>query len=219
MLDLNLPLSSVLELHPRKAAEFCETALEMDQLVDSLDSGRPFARKTLCEYLGIGESTLSGWIKDGRIPRMAKNAIVLLMAQQQLAAEVRRLRASDLYVVQSGDHFLVSELREDDDGELVGRVLADHIATIEDARLLASGRRALRVLQNVENSGVFDYVHDMSENEPFIAGVQAAEDQIESHRLYLTDYPSWQKQFGKQSPDSQAKTAAGPITAPVEKQS
>ena len=199
MLNLSPPLSSALELQPSTAAEICDSALGVDQLVESLDAGQPFTRKTLCEYLGIGESTLSGWIKDGRVPRMAKNAIVLLMAQQLLADEVRRLRATDLYVVRSGDHFQVCELQEDDEGELVGRVLADHIATIEDARLLAGGRRALRVLKEVEHCGVFDYAYDMSENQAFLSGVEAAEQALDSHALFLSDHAKWLSKFGKKS--------------------
>jgi hypothetical protein len=205
MLDSNLTLSSALELQPRTAAEICDSALEVDQLVESLDAGQPFTRKTLCEYLGIGESTLSGWIKDGRIPRMAKNALVLLEVQQLLTLQIRHLgtqldtATNDLRVARSGDSYQVCEYREDEDGEIVGRVIADRIATLEDARLLASGRRALRVLKKVEDSGVFEYVHDMSENERFIAGVQAAEDEVEAHQLSLTDYPRWQTKFGKKA--------------------
>ena len=100
-------------------------------------------------------------------------------------------------MVRAGDHYQVCELQEDDEGEIVGRVIANRIATIEDARLLASSRRALRVLQKVNNCGVFDYAHDMSDNEAFLAGVQAAEDELESHQLFITDYAKWQTRFGK----------------------
>lgn len=199
MLDLDLPLSSVLELTPRTAAGICEAVLDVESLVESLESGQPFTRKALCEYLGIGESTLSGWIKDGRIPRMAKNAIVLLKAQQMLAAEVRRLRVNDLFVVRAGDHYQVCELNEDDDGESVGRVLADNIGRIEDARLLASGRRALRVLQTIDDCGVFKYAHDVSDNQAFLDDVSFAERELDSHVLHTTNHAEWKTQFGRNS--------------------
>jgi len=200
---LNLDLPVVLAMDPRSAAAVCDRSLDIAELVGMVDEGVPFTRKALCEYLGIGESTLSGWIKDGRIPRMAKNAIVLLVAQQLLAGEVRSLRVqlnaavSDLKVVRSGTHYQVCELQENEEGEVVGRVIADQITTIEDARLLASGRRALRVLRDTQNSGVFDYAHQMSENQGFLNGVEALEEEIESHDLFLSDYPKWKAKFGK----------------------
>ena len=200
MLGLSLPLSSALELKPRTAAEICDSALEVDQLVDSLDGGRPFTRKTLCEFLGIGESTLSGWIKDGRIPRMAKNAIVLLMTQQQLAAEVRRLRDDDLHVVRSGDHYQVCDLHEDEEGEFVGRVIADRIPTLEDARLLASGRRALRLMQGMESAveEVIEISNDCG-NRSAVQDFQSIQEQSEAHALFLTDYQQWKERFGKKT--------------------
>jgi hypothetical protein len=199
MLNLDLPLAAILELKPAKAAELCDQVLEIDKLVESLDAGDPFTRKGLCEYLGIGESTLSGWIKEGRIPRMAKNAIVLLVAQQLMAAEVRRLRGNDLYVVRSGDRFQVCELREDEEGEPTGRVLADNIGSIEDARLLASGRRALRVIDQVRNSGVIEYALEICDDESFLDGVHALDDALEAHQLHLSDHASWKTRYGRKS--------------------
>jgi hypothetical protein len=200
---LNLELSSVLSITSRTAAAFCDQSLDVAELVGMVDEGDPFTRKGLCEYLGIGESTLSGWIKDGRIPRMAKNACVLLVVQQMLADEVRRLQVqldaavSDLKVVRSGTHYQVCDLQEDEEGEIVGRVIADHITTLEDARLLASGRRALRVLKSAQSSGVFEYAREMSENQGFLSGVEALEEDIEAHDLFLSDYPRWKARFGK----------------------
>lgn len=194
-----LSLSAALELTALTAAEICDQAVGAGQLEASLDAGIPFSRKSLCEFLGIGESTLSGWLKDGRVPRMAKNAIALLAAQKVLAAEVRRLSDKDLRIVRAGDHYQVCELAEDDDGEIDGRVIADRIASIQDARLLASGRRALRVLERAQDCGVFEYAYDMSENAPFLDGVRAAEAELESHALFVTDHAKWQTQFGKKA--------------------
>ncbi len=205
MLDLVLELSAILAIRPRSAAEICEQALDVTGLVTGLDDGDPFTRKGLCEYLGIGESTLSGWIKDGRIPRMAKNAIVLLAVQQELAAEVRRLQLqldaaiTDLKVVRSGQHYQVCELQEDEEGEVIGRVIADQIATLEDARLLASGRRALRLLKHTEDSGIFEYVNEVCDNQAFLSDVEAAEEELEAHKLFLSDYPKWKAKFGKKA--------------------
>jgi hypothetical protein len=199
MLDIDLPLSSAIELNPQTAARICEDAFDLEDLVESLDAGDPFTRKDLCEYLGIGESTLSGWIKEGRIPRMARNAIALLGIQQMLAAELRRLGADDLRVVRAGNHFQVCELLEDEEGELTGRVIADHIPTIEDARLLASGRRAMRLLRRVDDAGLVEYALEMSANQAFLRGVKEVEREITEHELFVTDHEKWRAEFGRKS--------------------
>ena len=72
-----------------RTAEFCAGALDASTLFEELDFGPFSSRKTFCEYLGIGESTLTGWLKGERVPRMAKEAYVLLLAVQGLRAEVR----------------------------------------------------------------------------------------------------------------------------------
>ena len=161
MLDIQLDTDAILDVNPQTAAEFCDKNLDVDKLVSCLETGDPFTRRGLCDFLDIGESTLSGWIKEGRVPRMAKNAIVLLAVQQRLA---RQLNVVINYpkVIRRGEQFDVVELREDEEGEITGRVIATQIETIEDARLLASGRRALRVLQGIHDSGVFSYAQEMS---------------------------------------------------------
>ncbi len=212
MLDLKLQLSLAIGLRPHSAAKICEDALDVASLVYSLNAGDPFSRKELCEYLGVGESTLSGWIKEGRIPRMARNAIALLGIQQMLAAELRRLQADDLRVVRAGQHFQVCELLEDQDGELTGRVIAENVPTIEDARLLASGRRALRLLQQVDDASLIDYARDMSDNASFLRGVDEVEHDIEAHRLYVTDHSQWQAKYGRKMLDGllgESETPAG----------
>jgi hypothetical protein len=185
-------------------AEFCDQYLDTSGLAESVEGWSPFGRKGLCEYLGIGESTLSGWFKEGRIPRMAKNAFVLLLAQQRLSEEIRGLRtelddarAQDLRVVGTGQHFQVCEFQEDEEGEIVGRVVADNIATLDDARLLASGHRALRLAR--EAADVFQYVYEQSTNDEFICQVKEIERHLEAHELFVTDHEGWRKRFGKKS--------------------
>ena len=48
-------------------------------LLDELEEHGPFApvRKRFCEFLSIGESTLTGWFKAVRVPRAAQVAYVL----------------------------------------------------------------------------------------------------------------------------------------------
>lgn len=211
--DLNL----LLELKPYKAAEICDRLLDARRLVDLVESWQPFTRKSLCEYLGIGESTLSGWLKEGRIPQMAKNAIVLLLAHQQLAEEVKALRLekkraqTDLKVVRSGERFQVCEFIEDEEGEVIGRVIADHVDTLEDARLLASGRRTLQLA--ADTTFIFDYVREQSENEAFLEQIEALQAQLVAQALFVTDHQQWKKSFGKKGRGERAKELLGKFAA------
>src|SRR5215472_3830733 len=81
--DLNL--DDVLQLKISDVSEYCERVLDLDEFSDA-----PDLRKWLCEYLGIGQSTLSGWLTERRMPRMAKIAYVLAKALVILQNEVKR---------------------------------------------------------------------------------------------------------------------------------
>jgi len=204
MLQDDLDLDSILDVSPFQMAEFCDQHLDIRTLIHDIEERNPFDRKRLCEYLGIGESTLSGWLKEGRIPQMAKNAFVLLGAHRLLAREVRTLRAQldevrakDFKVVRIGEHFQVCEFEEDEEGEVVGRVVAERIGTIEDARMLASGHRALRRAR--DTYPLFDYVDEMTENSEFRRLVKEIELKLDAHELFVTDHEKWKERFGKKS--------------------
>lgn len=177
----------------------CEAHIDAESLADSLDRRSPFTRKELCELLGIGESTLSGWLKDGRLPQMAKITLLLLANNRQLWQEIRNLKADagDLKVIQNGPRYQVCEITVDEEGEPVGRVVADGIATLDDARLLASSRRAARLLNDAE--ALFNYVADNTENKQFSSEARSLQKKYEAHLLFLRDHPRWREQFGKAS--------------------
>ena len=185
-------LTPYLGLKPAKAAEFCDSELDAGDLLEHLEKERPFNRRRLCEFLGIGESTLSGWLKEGRVPQMAKNSIVLLKAQQVLAAEVKRLWTEPC-VVRSGNTYQIVEFTFDEDGERVGRVIADGIATLEDAQRLASGPRALGLVAKVLGEGLFDYVDDQCDNAAFRDSVQALRAELHNFALFHADRATWRQ--------------------------
>lgn len=199
MLNDYLDVDSVLDFRLSKLPAFCEDLVDSISLEEGLDQRSLFSRKTLCEFLGIGESTLSGWLKGDRIPQMAKITLVLLEANRVLRDEIIRLRdeMADLKVVRRGQQFAVCEFLTDQEGETIGRVIADQIDDIEDARLLAGSRRALRLLEKAEP--MLAYVEDNCTNALFVdeARSQAAEHQ--KHILFATDYEEWKREFGRQT--------------------
>ena len=87
-------------------------------------------RKEFCEILGIGESTLSGWLKGDRIPKMAKLVIGLLKARvldrealEQEEKRVEQLKIRDR-IVKDGDRYMIVEFASNDG---IGRVVARDI--------------------------------------------------------------------------------------------
>jgi phage antirepressor YoqD-like protein len=91
LLDRN-HLTEILELNASSTAEFCDGYFDATTLSEHIEREDPFSRKELCKYLGIGESTLTGWLKEDRIPLMAKQAMILPLAHRVLKGEVTRLK-------------------------------------------------------------------------------------------------------------------------------
>lgn len=98
-------------------------------------------RKEFCEILGIGESTLSGWLKGDRIPKMAKLVIGLLKARglDRTALEQEEKRVEELKIrdriVKDGDRYMIVEFASNDG---IGRVVARDIPDEASARKLNS---------------------------------------------------------------------------------
>ena len=152
--DLADAIDEILDIAPSAVAEFCDSRLDDDALLDELEEHGPFApsgRKKLCQYLDIGESTLSGWLKEGRIPRMAKEAYVLLVVLILLQDEVKSLRraAKDPKIVKMDGKYCVLRFVEDDFGGLF-EPLAREITDEATARKLAGSVRRDRLLQEAQ---------------------------------------------------------------------
>ena len=67
--------------HITDAGLYAERLLNADTLKGEFERGDA-RRKSFCEAMDIGESTLSTWLQTGRVPRMAALAYVLWLAIQ-----------------------------------------------------------------------------------------------------------------------------------------
>ena len=164
-LEHEMNLDSVLELGAASAGKFADRAVNAEVLLEGLENGPFFSRKDLCEFLGIGESTLTGWLKADRIPRAAKVAYVLLVGLEVLQEEIHRLgsAARDLKVVEDGGKYLVVRFptlpTDLSDGEavprelrarvLAGKIVARDIADAKTAWTLAASSRISRLLDDI----------------------------------------------------------------------
>jgi len=162
-LEGHVNLAVLLELEPREIGDFCDGALNAEILVDELEHDGPFApfgRKSLCEFLGIGESTLTGWLKAERVPRAAKVAYVLLVGVIKLQSEIKRLsqEGQDPKILRDGEKFQLVRFETDETGVSVGKIVAREISDMKAARVLAGSLKAFRMLQETR-----DLIGDMLE--------------------------------------------------------
>lgn len=132
----------------------------------------------LASRIGIADSTLSNWLKEGRFPTWAKLAIsaVALISEEQA---VRR-------VVQTRDgHFSVIDL-----SERIGRTIAENFISLDEALLCAAAPVLLRVCS--EAHPVFD---DAVRAGVDFEGWEDMADQLErAISLAQTDIPTPQKE-------------------------
>ena len=179
-LELELKPDALLELTPDSVGGFADRLIDAGTLPEELESGPFFLRKDFCEFLGIGESTLTGWLKADRIPRSAKVAYALLLGLAVLQDEVLRLRreTGDLKVVKDCERYLVVQFPSVDvvrnvtdnpdvpDGIvseiMAGEIVARDIADARTARKLAASFRAFELLRKASSTleDARDYVDD-----------------------------------------------------------
>ena len=197
-LERSLDLDSLLELDVHTVGQFCDSALNADALYEELAEYGPFAhmRKLFCEFLDIGESTLTGWLKSGRVPRPARVAYVLLIGLQILQVEIKRLRqdAQELKIVNNGENFLLVRFETDDMGVSIGTIVARDIADAKTARVLAGTLRAFRTLQ--ETRYVIHQALEQTDNPRYIDELNELDNRIVGDALSAFDPEKWRDLFG-----------------------
>lgn len=172
----------------RTAGEYFDGLIDADELLSHLEQNSPFNRREFCEFIGIGESTLSGWLKDKRIPRVAKVAFGLLMAYEKQRVEMARLQADQLLplVVDTGNGYQICKVERNEYGDLVGMVIADNIKTFNDAYRFASAERSFTLLRLTDDA--IHYALDMTENEPFMSSMEVLREKTREHLLKSLNY-------------------------------
>ena len=122
-------------------AAYAERLLNADALKGEFDAGVS-RRKSFCEALDIGESTLSTWLQAGRVPRMAAIAYVLWLVVQKLTDELRQHEelAAEPYVIRCRDTYAVVQPVTNKEDASVDCAIASSIETIELAQEIATAR-------------------------------------------------------------------------------
>lgn len=84
-------------------------------------------QRKLANNLGVAESTLSGWLKKGEFPPVAKLSLGMLLLRHELS------RPQTWRVVKSGGSYAVYSFED-----RVGRTVAENISKLDDAFLIAA---------------------------------------------------------------------------------
>ena len=194
LFDLN-QLTAILELNASSVAEFCDSYFDANTLFEHIEREEPFSRKELCKHLGIGESTLTGWLKEDRIPLMAKEAMLFPLVLRVLGGEITRLRkkVENAQILKSGDHYQIVVFHPDETGEAIGKVIADNITDLKTARIFVAGVQALNLLGECEDLALEYTIEHFSDGEypEHLEDLERLKDDIQMCRSYAANIKHW----------------------------
>ena len=111
-----------------------------------------FRQKQFGEYLGVGESTVAGWMKAESFPDYATRAALAAYYVRKYSGLLREAErgAERPQVVKDGDRYLIVRFRPDEAGVSVGEILARDIASEKAALVFAGSLRAWELLGEAE---------------------------------------------------------------------
>lgn len=111
------------------------------------------SQKAFGEFLGVGESTVAGWMKSGSFPDYAKRAMLAAYYSNKYFRQLKDAKrdAARPKVVKDGDRYSIVRFKVDEAGVTIGEVLARDIPTMKAALVFAGGLRAWELLGETEH--------------------------------------------------------------------
>ena len=106
-------------------------------------------QKRFGEYIGVGESTVAGWVKSGSFPDYAKRAALAAYYSTKYYRELLSTKrdADRPKVVKDDNTYLVVRFLKDDVGVAIGEILARDIPNEKAALIFAGALRAHELLE------------------------------------------------------------------------
>jgi hypothetical protein len=152
------------------AGRYADQLLTADILRQEFEGG-VIRRKSFCEALDIGESTLSTWLQAGRIPRVAAVAYVLWLAVGKLANEIGRRDelTGEPYVIRCRDGYAVVRPADSAVADAIDQVIASGIETVELAQQIAMAR-SKRFREKLD--GAVDALREFEEQNNWVADIR-----------------------------------------------
>lgn len=136
----------------RAIAEIADEALGEKDMVQFVRDAFP-SQKAFGEFLGVGESTVAGWMKSGSFPDYAKRATLAAYYSNKYFRQLKEAKrdAARPKVVKDGDRYSIVRFKVDEAGVTIGEVLARDIPTKKAALVFAGGLRAWELLGETEH--------------------------------------------------------------------
>lgn len=171
------------------AGDKIDSIVTTEKLIWHLNNEHPFSRREFCNFLGIRESTLSGWIKENRVPRMAKVAFGLLLAQNQLKGQLKKQNnlMKNPIPIKKKEEWLLIQLDRHESGDITGSVIAEGIPDINNAMRLSQGNEAL----DLAGQAIFELSE--YQNEDHWESIKSLKDKHQRLEERTNDYESWQE--------------------------
>ena len=135
----------------RAIAKIADEALGGQEMIQFVREGF-LSQKTFGEFLGVGESTVAGWMKSGSFPDYAKRATLAAYYSNKYFRQLKDAKrdATRPKVVKDGERYSIVRFKVDEAGVTVGEVLARDIPTKKAALVFGSGIRAWELLGETE---------------------------------------------------------------------
>lgn len=135
----------------RAIAKIADEALGGQEMIQFVREGF-LSQKAFGEFLGVGESTVAGWMKSGSFPDYAKRATLAAYYSNKYFRQLKDAKrdATRPKLVKDGDRYSIVRFKVDEAGVTIGEVLARDIPTKKAALVFASGLRAWELLEEAE---------------------------------------------------------------------
>jgi transcriptional regulator with XRE-family HTH domain len=132
-------------------AEIADEALDGQTMIRFVQDWFGF-QKLFGEFLGVGESTVAGWMKNSSFPDYAKRAGLAAYYASKYFRQLKEAKrdASRPKVVRDGDRYMIVRFEVDEAGVAIGEVLAKDIPTEKAALVFAGSMRAWELLGETE---------------------------------------------------------------------
>lgn len=139
--------------NPREIAAISDDALDGETMALLVDDYFVF-QKSFAEFLGVGESTVAGWVKTRQFPDYAKRAALAAYCAGKHfdAAQAAQQDGKRPKVVKDGERYLIVKFDTDEAGVSLGRVIARDLPNEKTALVLSSSHRAWELLRRAEDS-------------------------------------------------------------------
>lgn len=136
----------------RAIAKIADESLDSETMTRFIGEFFHF-QKWFGEFLGVGESTVAGWMKSGSFPDYSKRATLAAYYANKYFRHHRESQrdATRPKVVRDGDSYLIVRFKVDEAGVAIGDVLARDIPTEKAALVFAGGIRAWELLGETEH--------------------------------------------------------------------